>query len=272
MSAQIKLLEREIGFPLFWRGTRGIELTEAGRTFLHEAERMIGYLLNLAETARRLRGDALETLNLGMVSGVAQTFVPRIFDDFSNTIEEVKLRIVIGSTRKIFQDLQEERIDAGIALESEPDRIPAGLAFDRLTTVDLSLIVPPKHPLTKLKRPVNFASLTNEPIIMNELEVGYGQIVLSLFTDIGMRPNILAIADNVETIKMIVQSGAGVAILPHTCVQREVSMRLLKALRFLPERNVTFSLFRRREPLSRAKEQCIGTLARLLRGASRHGR
>ena len=46
-----------------------------------------------------------------------------------------------------------------------------------------------------------------EPFVMNELTVGYGPVVLSLFTDLGMRPNILAVADNVETMKSIVQSG-----------------------------------------------------------------
>ena len=49
---------------------------------------------------------------------------------------------------------------------------------------------------------------------MSELTVGYGQAVLSLFTDLGIRPNILAVADNIETMKVIVQSGAGIAIVP----------------------------------------------------------
>ena len=79
VSAQIRLLEGEIGFPLFLRSTRGVELTESGRTFLYEAERLVGDLLNLGEIARRLRGGGSETLNLGMVSGAGQTFIPRIF-------------------------------------------------------------------------------------------------------------------------------------------------------------------------------------------------
>src|SRR4051812_31113272 len=106
VSAQIRLLEEEIGFPLFRRSTRGVELTEAGRTFLHEAERMVGDLLNLAETARRLRGGGSETLNLGMVSGAAQTFIPRIFEEYSKIVEDIKLRIVIASTRNIFKEVQ----------------------------------------------------------------------------------------------------------------------------------------------------------------------
>jgi DNA-binding transcriptional LysR family regulator len=265
VSAQIRLLENEIGFSLFWRSTRGVELTEAGRTFLHDAERIVGDLLNLSETARRLRGGGSETLNLGMVSGAAQTFVPRFFRNLSKTIQDIKLRLIITPTRNIFKDLQEERIDAGIAIESHPDGVPAGLVFDRLATIEMALIVHPKHALAKSKKPINVSAIAAEPIVMNELEVGYGQIVLSLFSDLGIRPNILAIADNVETIKVIVQSGAGIAILPRTCVDQEISFRLLKALRLVPERNVAFSLFRRRESLSRQKEACLSALNRALR-------
>jgi DNA-binding transcriptional LysR family regulator len=161
--------------------------------------------------------------------------------------------------------VQEEKIDAGIAIESDPDRVPAGLLFDRLATIEMVLVVPPRHPLAKSKKPVNLSALANEPIVMNELEIGYGQTVLSLFADLGMRPNILAIADNVETIKVIVQSCVGVAILPRSCVEREVSTRALKALHLVPERHVAFNLFRRREPLSRYKEAYLNALSHVLR-------
>jgi DNA-binding transcriptional LysR family regulator len=265
VSAQIRLLEDEIGFPIFWRSTRGIELTESGRTFLHEAERIVGDLLNLSETARRLRGGGSEALNLGMISGTAQTFVPRLFCDLPRTVRDNKLRIVITPTRNIFRDLQEEKIDAGIAIESDPDRVPSGLVFDRLAIIEMALIVHPKHALAKSKKPVNVSALGAEPIVMNELDVGYGHIVRSLFTDLGIRPNILAIADNVETIKVIVQTGAGIAILPRTCADQEVSLRQLKVLCLLPECNVPLSLFRRREPLSREKEACLSALGAALR-------
>ena len=124
VSAQIKLLEREIGFSLFQRGTRGVEPTEPGRTFLHEAERIIGDLMNLSETARRLRGGQSETLNLGLVSGAAQIFVPRLFRSLASTMQDIQLRLTTAPTRVIFNDIQEERIDAGIAIESDPDRGP----------------------------------------------------------------------------------------------------------------------------------------------------
>ncbi|TDN01844.1 hypothetical protein CEE86_12155, partial [Lactobacillus crispatus] len=128
----------------------------------------------------------------------------------------------------MFNELHEDRIDAGLAIESDPDRLPAGLVFFRLTTAELALIVPPKHPLARARTPVDIGRLLAEPIIMSELSVGYGQVVLSLFTDLGIRPNILAIADNIETIKVIVQSGKGIAIVPRACAENEVSLGVLK--------------------------------------------
>src|SRR2546429_4975728 len=46
VSEQIKLLEQDIGFPLFRRTSGGIELTERGRTFIIEAERDMGAYLS----------------------------------------------------------------------------------------------------------------------------------------------------------------------------------------------------------------------------------
>jgi DNA-binding transcriptional LysR family regulator len=265
VSEQVKLLEEEIGFELFLRTSRGIEATDRGRTFLYESERVMGDLLSLSDTARRLRGSLGDTLTVGMGSGMAQIFIPRMFADIKNDLPGVRLDILTAPTKNIFNELHEERLDAGIAIESDPDRLPAGLVFDRLIDAEMVLITHPKHALARSKQPVDIGRLVAEPIIMSELTVGYGQVVLSLFTDLGIKPNILAVVDNIETIKMIVQSEGGIAIVPRACAENEVALGLLRALSITPARNVVFSLFRRREPLSRRKETALLRLRELLK-------
>lgn len=260
VSEQVRLLEEEIGFALFRRTPRGIDVTERGRTFLYEAERVVGDLMSLSDTARRLRGAPSDTLTLGMGSGMAQIFMPRLFGNLNAILPGVRLEIVTAPTKTIFDDLHQERIDAGIAIESNPDRVPAGLLFDRLTDAEMALIVRPKHPLARARQPVDIGKLVAEPIVMSELTVGYGQVVLSLFTDLGIRPNILAVADNIETMKVIVQSGSGIAIVPRPCAESEVALGALKVLSISPARSVSLSLFRRRQPLSRRKEGYLGAL------------
>ncbi|MDP2412147.1 MAG: LysR family transcriptional regulator [Pseudolabrys sp.] len=265
VSEQVALLETEIGFPLFRRTPRGIDITERGRTFLYEAERVIGDVLSLSDSARRLRGAPSETLTLGIGSGMAQIFMPRLFRDLPKTLPGVRLEILTAPTRNIFNDLHEERVDAGIAIESDPERVPAGILIERLTQADMALIVPPAHRLARSRKAIDIGSLVSEPIVMSELTVGYGQIVLSLFTDLGIRPNILAIADNIETMKTIVQSGAGIAIVPRASVETQAALGVIKVLPIVPARAVTFSLFRRRQPLSRRKEGYIATVRDLLK-------
>jgi len=265
VSEQVRLLEEEVGFELFRRTSRGIESTDRGRTFLYESERVMGDLLSLSDTARRLRGALQDTLTIGMGSGMAQIFIPRMFADLKNDLPGVRLEILTAPTKNIFNDLHEEKIDAGIAIESDPDRLPAGLVFDRLIDAEMALITHPKHALARSKQPIDIGRLLAEPIIMSELTVGYGQVVLSLFTDLGIRPSILAVVDNIETIKMIVQSEGGIAIVPRACAENEVTLGFLKALCIAPARNVAFSLFRRREPMSRRKEAALLKLREMVK-------
>jgi DNA-binding transcriptional LysR family regulator len=243
VSEQVKLLEEEIGFELFTRTSRGIESTDRGRTFLYESERVMGDLLSLSDTARRLRGLLQDTLTIAMGSGMAQIFIPRMFTDLNNNLPGIRLEILTAPTKNIFNELHEERIDAGIAIESDPERLPAGLVFDRLIDAEMALITHPKHALARSKQPIDIGRLLAEPFIMSELTVGYGQVVLSLFTDLGIKPNILAVVDNIETIKMIVQSEGGIAIVPRACAENEVTLGLLKALSIQPARNVASACF-----------------------------
>src|SRR5262249_7726666 len=112
------------------------------------------------------------------------------------------------------------------------------------------------------ERSVPLATLAAEPIVINELAIGYGEFVLSLFADLGMRPNILAVADNIDTLKAIVQSGKGIAIVPRACARNEVALGLLTSTRITPCGKVFFSLSRRRQPEPRKKEAHLGALGR----------
>jgi DNA-binding transcriptional LysR family regulator len=86
-----------------------------------------------------------------------------------------------------------------------------------------------------------------------------------LFADLGIRPNILAVADNIETMKVIVQSGTGIAIVPRASAENESALGVIKVLPIVPARSVTLSLFRRRQPLSRRKEAYLAAVRDMLR-------
>ena len=96
---------------------------------------------------------------------------------------------------------------------------------------------------------------------MSELTVGYGQVVMSLFTDLGIRPNILAVADNIETMKVIVQSGTGIAIVPRACAANEIALGVLKALPIAPARVRSISACSAAVSRCRAARKAISQLS-----------
>jgi DNA-binding transcriptional LysR family regulator len=262
VSEQVKLLEDRIGFALFRRTGRGIEPTERGRMFLYEAERVVTDLMNLSDVARRLSGVGIEALIIGIGSGLAPVLLPRMFPPGSFPTN-LHLEIKTAPTRVIFDELYDDRIDLGIVTEVAPDRVPSGLAAFPLFELDMALIMPPAHKLAARTDPLDIALLLEEPIIMNELSIGYGQIVSGMFNDLGLRPRIRAIVDNVETIKVMVQIGTGIAVIPADAARTEMKLGLLAMRPLAQARRVVINAYRSRQALSRRKEaliqQIVGT-------------
>lgn len=250
VSEQVRLLEERLDFALFHRTGRGIELTDRGRSFLYEAERVVGEMLNLSDTAARIRGTAVDQLVVGMGSGMSDMIVPGGLSGFAKIFPGVRLEIHTAPTRRIYDLLHQERLDVGIAIEVEPDRLPAGLQWERLAEVEMVLIVPLHHHLAGGSGPVDLVELVSEPIIMNELTVGYGELVQSMFTALGIRPNIRAVSDNVETMRTMVAANMGLAIVPRIAAAGgKVAVRTI-----LPQRTVAMSIVRRRQAMSRNRE------------------
>lgn len=253
VSEQVKLLEERIGFALFRRTGRGIEPTERGRMFLYEAERVVTDLMNLSDVARRLSGVGVEALIVGIGSGLAPVLLPRMFPPGSFPAN-LHLEIKTAPTRVIFDELHDDRIDFGVVTEVAPDRVPSGLRAIPLFELDMALIMPPSHKFAGSTDPLDIALLLDEPTIMNELSIGYGQIVAGMFNDLGMRPRIRAIVDNVDTIKVMVQIGTGVAVIPADAAKTEVALGLLAMRPLSQARRIVINAYRSHQPLSRLKE------------------
>ena len=79
LSQQVRDLERELGYPLFRRLPRGVELTEGGAVFLEEAMAILAAVERGVEArARRPRRAPRARSSLGFTSSaVMHRFAPR---------------------------------------------------------------------------------------------------------------------------------------------------------------------------------------------------
>lgn len=261
VSEQVALFEDEIGFRLFRRTGRGVETTEQGRSFLAEADRVAQDFYGLSDTARRLTGASYETFTLGMGSGMSGLVVPRGLSHFADIFPNVQLRIVTAPTRRIYDQLHTESLDVGIAIELPPEALPSGLVATPIAEVDMVLIGHPDHELFDEQTPIDLACLISEPLITNELTIGYGQIVTTMFSDIGAHPNIRAVADNVDTLREMVAAGLGVAIIPRSALLLSGASAPLRVREISQTRRIGFCVVRRRQAMSRNRETYFSFLA-----------
>jgi len=265
ISDQIRLLEEELGFELFRRTGRGVEATYVGRTFLQHAERAVAGMIGLSDTARQLRGEGPRgSFSIGFSSGVASEMVPRVMAALSLALPRVRLEVITATTRRIHRFVLERRLDAGIAIDSDPRSIPQELTAEPIGRSEAALAVPVGHPLSR-RAAVSLADLKDEPLIMNEPDIGYGQFLQALLAEDGVLPTIVARVDDVETIKPMVAAGIGLAILPRGALAGEAALKRLRVVALKPRREVPVTLVRHPGTLSPAAASCLELLQASLR-------
>jgi DNA-binding transcriptional LysR family regulator len=265
ISEQVKQLEARLGFALFRRTGRGVEVTDAGRAYLAEAQRVASDLISLDDVARRIKGRDRETIAVGMGSGMAPFIVPALYRSSEPGQRQPRLDIRTAPTRVVFAELFEERLDAAFAVSADAERVPSGLVSERLGEIEMVLTVASGHPLTRRKQPVDLARVFDEPLIMSEPGVGYGQIVSDLFEGLGLRPNMLSIVDNIETQLAIVRTGVGVALVPDQAAALDAAHGSMARIRVTPPPVFDLAFYRRRQPLSRTKDAVIRRISEQVR-------
>ncbi|HSA80546.1 MAG TPA: LysR family transcriptional regulator [Geminicoccaceae bacterium] len=266
ISDQVAKLEAEIGFSLFRREGRGTEVTELGQAFIAEVDRILAEVSSLTMRMQRLQSVQMETIRIGLGSGVASVFVPRLLPNDGEIAPGLRLDILTATTMSIFNDLLSGRIDLGIAIHGSDDRVPVGLKFERLLRLELALIAAPTWSNRPSGDGVSIRQIASEPFVMYELPIGYGEIVRSLFEQAGLTPHLVMLCDNVNTIKQVVAQGAGLAVVPAVSVAQEVKLGMLDTYPFAPPCFVQYAMYRRRQMVSRRREAYFRAILKALLG------
>src|SRR5579871_4093991 len=110
VSQQVKLLEEEVGLPLFEKIGRKVQLAAAGAELLHYATQTIELMREAGEALAAMRGLKRGVLKLGAVS-TAKYFAPSLLSAFAPAYPEVTLKFAVGNREEIVHQLAENEID-----------------------------------------------------------------------------------------------------------------------------------------------------------------
>lgn len=104
-------MENRIGYPIFDRSTKPLQLTEVGKHYIQAVEKVMDIENNLENYLLDLGNLKTGTLNVGGSNFFSSWILPPLIADFSQKFPHVQISLVEESTAKLSQFLQAGKLD-----------------------------------------------------------------------------------------------------------------------------------------------------------------
>jgi DNA-binding transcriptional LysR family regulator len=190
ISKRLKSLQQELGTKLYQRTGRGIELTEAGRSFLKKLEPILNQIAELKETCDGKIPEEKKTkvLYIAAAFSMAANLLPSIIRRFERLHADLQVDCQTGSSQQIQQLILEGRAEIGLStyrslnsdIVSEPFRVQSLVFF-----------VKRRHALAKRRR-ISLKDVLAYPLVTRAMMGAptWAQDVLKELSDRGYKPRI----------------------------------------------------------------------------------
>jgi DNA-binding transcriptional LysR family regulator len=212
LSQQIRQLEKELGVQLFYRTKRCVQLTDAGKVLLFEAQLILNQVSQAVKSTQKASRGEIGQLVVGFVSSAAYNVLPKILQAFRVSFPEVNLVLHELTTDKQLQGLRDTWIDVGFLRPPvEDDTLNVATIFQE----SLIVALPENHHLS-YQQTIPIKALINELFILFPRHLGpklYDQIV-SLCQQADFSPNVVQEAIQMQTIVSLVAAEIGIALVP----------------------------------------------------------
>jgi DNA-binding transcriptional LysR family regulator len=225
VSQQIKLLEEDIGLPLFEKIGRRVQLTAAGTELLRYANDMLDLVREAGEALAAMRGLKRGVLKLGAVS-TAKYFAPSLLAAFTPDYPEVRIKFSVGNREEIIKQLAANDID--LVIMGRPPR-ELDTNAEPFAKHPLVVIAAPDHPLAR-KRRIPLKDLASENFLIREDGSGTRASLEHVFRDYGATYRASMEMSSNETIKQAVMAGLGVSFISMHTLGLELKARKLVTL------------------------------------------
>ncbi|MEC1545992.1 LysR family transcriptional regulator [Bacillus halotolerans] len=210
LSQQIKLLEHEIGTPLFDRIGKKTALTESGKLLL-QYTRKIFYEVEQAKTSiDELNGLQRGTILVGTLLTVEDYLITPTLLNFHQKYPGVKVSVFGLRTGDIHKQLIENKLDLGIVfLPMKGDELES----ISLSTEEMAFAVPKGHPLENQDM-LDVEVLKTTPSILLPQHYFIRNLIDEACKDLGFFPKPIFEITTMQSLINMVIKGVGVTILP----------------------------------------------------------
>jgi DNA-binding transcriptional LysR family regulator len=212
LSRQIKQMEDDLGFKMFERHNRKVQLTAVGKYLQTELSKNLKNLDDIFNHAKLLNDGIDGNLKFGYVGSAMQEVIPKILPEFRKKHPNINFSLNEMDNRTQIDALLNREIDIGFV---RLERVPRGLEIQPIFEDTFSLVLPKLHPINAS----NFNGLyelKNESFILfdRSYSESYFEKVMQIFDYSGFTPLISHNTVNASSIYRLVENNFGVSIVP----------------------------------------------------------
>lgn len=215
ISTSIANLEGELGFLLFQRIRKHIELTKYGHYYLKKITPILGSLINVTKDVQKLADARTGNIDIAYDYPFSQGFVPDSAHSFmisSPNNSDVKFQFTQMDSCQIIQGILSENYDIGYttATVEDPD-----IEFYPILHCELTAIVPCNHKFAK-RNSLRIEEFIDLPYVSYHPDSILYNMITERMQLSGICPHVVATAFSEEAIASLVGADFGVSIVAKT--------------------------------------------------------
>jgi LysR family transcriptional activator of nhaA len=227
ISVQLKQLEASLGTPLFTRASRKLVLTDTGQTVFEYAEEIFSLGRELWTTVRREPGQRPMRFHIGVADSIPKIIVRRQLAPVFDLGRSVHVIVREGSLEELLTQLAGHKLEIVLADEPSTSASRVKTFNHRVSTSDIAICAAPNLAKTLVS---DFPrSLDGAPAVLPVSEMGLRRQLEQWFESQGVRPKIVAEAEDTALLIDLAAEGLGfVPIYSVVTDQLARTVRLLK--------------------------------------------
>jgi DNA-binding transcriptional LysR family regulator len=266
LSRLIRSIEQETKIQLFRRVPRGVELTNAGRTFLEGARATFAHLDRTLESARRTARGEEGRISIASTSSVGfQPLVPDVIREFRATFPQVTLTLAVGGRAEAIEGVQNSRFDAAFFWTNVGK--PESLAFYLVLEGTLVVALPEGHRLARGRNEAALPldALSDETFVVSGRSGSPSMQLHAIFSAChaaGFSPRVGQETQQVVSVLPLVAAGIGIAIVPAAMQRMDVKGVIYRRLAVESQFKVPLYLASRRDETSTVVRQFVNLVRR----------
>jgi LysR family transcriptional regulator, hydrogen peroxide-inducible genes activator len=241
LSVAIKKVEGELGSALFERSSTELRLTELGSRVVEQVRRVLEEVVRLEEIASQGKDPLKGPLRIGVIYTIAPYLLPQLVPALHRLAPQMPLFLKEDFTDHLIPALKGGELD--VLILALPVDVP-GIVAQAIYEEPFRVLVPVGHAWTGA---VSTSQLAPDQVMVLGQGNCFRDQVLEACPNLGLGQGESSGATGVEgssleTLRHMVASGAGVAVMPSTAADhlegREPLVRVLRFKAPEPQRRV----------------------------------